>query len=622
MTSFAAVPLLVALVLLMGPRAARSQSTFSVSWSSMDTDSDPTHPEADYIGEEVGDGAKAFTGGACKCDLTPGGCDNFCCCDEDCSEEQVESFRDSAFGCATKNFSRAGGAACLDNSLLTNVNFVEKTVVGDKVCVTTAQNPSLGKFLAAPVEAESAAEFDGIYEFITAAYPTFETTTPEWLTPTEAGTEETDKYLPGDIVLSTPTGTGKRRAWKVPATDFTGACSTNGAGAKFLVDRLPGDECQLRVPSGGSLAATCVGAGAVQTWTTGATIAQTPAGTQVFSVAIASVNGVPTSAPPAPVVNGSVSNATSSGPVVTSFTGGECQNALVGLIYEVAHNGEQINAIFAHIFTKTIPGSSTGFMQKWGVKFVDQSAFVVANDPTSIRFRSGNPGYLVGKPLLVGNLLTNPSDSAEKAIEQSRQGLIVTCDGGNGTASAIPPSAEFGQDSVASCLIPLSSVNSGSVSGTCNALRAASTSGLTVSGPTTWTHVGKFGDADYAREADWTEVITTPPAPPGSSGSSDSVDICVDVVVEAQFELLVTRVGATHTSQWTVIAARRKFVQRNVDVSDLTSGNLEIRFVVSFVETRPADLVERIPNPPPLLPRLPADTFYPFSTNTGDDADA
>ena len=91
---------------------------------------------------------------ACLCDLTAGVCDANCCCDTECSQDEINIFRDSD-SCADETTATGTTTQCLSKDDLYDINpkysmnvenFIEKSML----CVVVDNSPSDGSFYVDP----------------------------------------------------------------------------------------------------------------------------------------------------------------------------------------------------------------------------------------------------------------------------------------------------------------------------------------------------------------------------------------------------------------------------------------------------------------------------------------
>lgn len=119
-----------------------------------------------------------------------------------------------------------------------------------------------------------------------------------------------------------------------------------------------------------------------------------------------------------------------------------CINIVKGLKYIISHNGSAgINNIDAYFH---IGNASRAFYQYFEVQYrwIDM-------DKTKIFARSGNPGYLIGKPIIVGLSRTNKSD--EILFNKSDAFLTLPLTGKNGECDRYI--VAFGEDIKLKCFV-------------------------------------------------------------------------------------------------------------------------------------------------------------------------
>ncbi len=99
-------------------------------------------------------------------------------------------------------------------------------------------------------------------------------------------------------------------------------------------------------------------------------------------------------------VNGTI---TTSAPFPTTAydaTNQICNNAVFQVSYTVVFSGTTISSINAKLTVGSVEATVARVEQEFLVFYVEESS-------TTIFERSGNPGYIVGKPILAGQVVTN-----------------------------------------------------------------------------------------------------------------------------------------------------------------------------------------------------------------------
>ena len=87
------------------------------------------------------------------------------------------------------------------------------------------------------------------------------------------------------------------------------------------------------------------------------------------------------------------------------YEGGMCVNGVVGVSYVFQHNGtEGISSFKAKIYLANISDAQNHVRQSYSVKYEWSSP---SNISKNVFQRSGRPGYMQGKPLLLGKLVKN-----------------------------------------------------------------------------------------------------------------------------------------------------------------------------------------------------------------------
>jgi hypothetical protein len=130
--------------------------------------------------------------------------------------------------------------------------------------------------------------------------------------------------------------------------------------------------------------------------------------------------------------------------------------------------------------------------------------------------RSGNPGYVLGLPILSGSIITNDNSlQAISTIPDPRFGITLAQDTYNSVTGLIecPSPADrlnrspvtFGENTAGGCSLWLTIADFNSAT-SCNALRTR-IADIQSSLPSLLTHVGKFGNASVENiNADWIPI--------------------------------------------------------------------------------------------------------------------
>eukprot|EP00003_Mantamonas_plastica_P014062 TRINITY_DN2441_c0_g2_i3.p1 TRINITY_DN2441_c0_g2~~TRINITY_DN2441_c0_g2_i3.p1 ORF type:complete len:372 (+),score=109.43 TRINITY_DN2441_c0_g2_i3:926-2041(+) len=260
--------------------------------------------------------------------------------------------------------------------------------------------------------------------------------------------------------------------------------------------------------------------------------------------------------------------------------------------------------------------------QKYSVQFLESG-----KTASSIRWKSGNPGYVIGKPVLAGTSVTSSGKTALEVSNVPGDGLRIIGATSTGSCQSHGTVVNFGQDTQSTCQLQLSlnAMTSG-----CASIRAQALDYF--KGSRTYTHVGKFGDASYLDIGQWLSISGSS-FPTLPTASVDPNGVCTSVVVSMDYEFLYARLGARSDPQNRIVGARVSYqtadlryncIGGSCQYSVMTSATDLQPFVlastVRFVLLPDQALVEVVPPPPPGLPTLPDDIFYPFTIEVASDA--
>jgi tectonic-1/3 len=234
--------------------------------------------------------------------------------------------------------------------------------------------------------------------------------------------------------------------------------------------------------------------------------------------------------------------------------------------------------------------------------------------------RSGNPGYIIGLPVMAGTLVTNTDvgGTTRYAINVSSDNSewLTMVAGGRceeATSRLNRKSVLFGIGMRSSCYISLSYNNMSSVCNNVqqivyNALRGTSN------------RIATFGNVSTEVVGDWIEILNYDdfrPAVPAGPGQ------CQNMLVGLDLEIVYANVGARNSPQPRIIGTRYNYkYQTNLyfqctgqacqgsSVSPPTQ-NFAISSSVTFIDaSRPP--VAAYGQVPQTSARLPEDFFYPF----------
>lgn len=246
----------------------------------------------------------------------------------------------------------------------------------------------------------------------------------------------------------------------------------------------------------------------------------------------------------------------------------------------------------ADVVVADITQANTFVDQTFSLTFVNQSASQMP------KAKSGNPGYLFGKPVVSGYLV---SDASKQAIIQSVYGIKALT--GNTCTNSSFLSIPFGVDTITACKVTVASLAEFQSLCTGNTFSAITQAEVD-------TYVGRFGNADQYNINDWIPIVDdTKP-----SSSYDALSQTCSITGGIGFDFVIAKAGPVYDEQYRIVGVRRyRFAQTWRFDSLQTTNDFWIQYRISFILTPSQSVSNRLEPLPTLLPSLPEDMFYPFS---------
>jgi tectonic-1/3 len=94
------------------------------------------------------------------------------------------------------------------------------------------------------------------------------------------------------------------------------------------------------------------------------------------------------------------------------------------------------------------------------------------------------------------------------------------------------------------------------------------------------------------------------------------------VITEVHYNFLYAKVGQFGNAQKKIVGASVKYVEQDITFRCLGSSCnptatqlFELKAIITFEDSSSDSLKDQIPGPPPIIPKLPKDIFYPFIIN-------
>ncbi|EHB15259.1 Tectonic-3 [Heterocephalus glaber] len=263
------------------------------------------------------------------------------------------------------------------------------------------------------------------------------------------------------------------------------------------------------------------------------------------------------------------------------LAGNTCQNVVSQVTYEIETNGtfgiQKVAVSFRQINLTVEPVVS--LQQDFIIHF---RAFQQSTAASVIVPRSGNPGYIVGKPVLV---LTGDISHSMTLLQSQ----------GNGICSVKRHEVQFGMNTISGCKFRLKEVD-------CSQLQNKIYQIL--HGSPRPEHVAIFGNADPDRKGEWTSILNR-----SYSVSAMNCTSCCFIPVSLEIQVLWAYIGLQSNPQAHVSRARFLYQCKPIQVSQ-KGTEVSLTTLINFVD------ITQKPEPPRTQPRidwkLPFDFFFPF----------
>ncbi|XP_023564704.1 tectonic-3 isoform X2 [Octodon degus] len=390
----------------------------------------------------------------CVCDLTPAACDLNCCCDRDCHLPHPRT----VFSFCLPGSVRSSSWTCVDNSLIfrSNSPFPSRVLLdsnGIRQFCVHVNNSKLNYFQK--VQKVSATSFQALAaEFGGGSCSA--TLQPQPLPPFYKAGDPILTYFPTRSIIS---------LLRQPAGVGAGGVCAQRNPAGFLESKRTTCTHILK-----NLASSCtldpaLDAGSYYNFT----VLKVPRG-------VTDLQNMKFQVP--------VTLASQADPPV--LAGNTCQNAVSQVTYEIETNGtfgiQQVSVSFRQINLTIEPVVS--LQQDFIVHFRAFRQSTVAAAAAAVP-RSGNPGYVVGKPVLV---LTGDLTHSMTLLQSQ----------GNGICSVKRHEVQFGINAISGCKLRLTEVD-------CSQLQSEIYQIL--HGSPRPEHVAIFGNATPAQKGGWTRIL-------------------------------------------------------------------------------------------------------------------
>lgn len=633
----------------------------------------------------------------CACDLTAGKCDYNCCCDPDCTTEQKSRFTDLGV-CSLERYTSDGLRYCYDDTELSKINHraqikendAAEAAFSDVLCIEVKNRYYEGEFYD-NTAVKSSSVFDtslGKKDHEYSDKP------PSVILDSYYDQNDTISSFKKNSTDSTDTfSTVSGGVWSIPSADFSGLC--NDQSYATYENEFPGPfSVAYSAPSGGqflniasqeksgkcirefsttvsAFEYQCENAQSIKSYVFDLWVAKSADGTSTdgdkTNVELKEVKYIhPTTGAVTDITLSSVTS--SSCPTQYVNTGTDysnypsacrfgtysssptqtCLNVVKSVKYvvqTVKDSKGTISNVYAYVTVTDQPYASTGtsMVQSFMLSFGDTSGVTATSNlpygNKNIRTRSGNPGYIVGAPLLWGNTNTQALTYVNEVTEGLRIPAAVALSPNENLASvssldncptvgqessdvAVP----FGYDISSGCSMKLtkSELKSLCCTGNTNCVVSASSNYATsegipvflnVSDFTKGMWVGQYGNADPMDPSQWISISS--PSSLTSRVWDDAASTCRNMYSGLSYQFLIAKTGEREFPQNKVIAARVQYIEsdwvwRQAVDDSMTTQSFPLSSVVTFVYKDDEKFNGYTPPPPPIIFNVPHDVFYPF----------
>ncbi|XP_048727390.2 tectonic-3-like isoform X2 [Ostrea edulis] len=308
-----------------------------------------------------------------------------------------------------------------------------------------------------------------------------------------------------------------------------------------------------------------------------------------------------------------------------TFNTTHCNDVVLGVEYHITHDGSSgISSAEVRLTMGSIQTTDLPISQTYG------SSFSSVNELNkTITDRSGNPGYITGKPVRAGVLVLNTTGENKYAMIENMYNLTIVKASATGTCltdSAQREQVNFGVNMLSGCLIRFNLFNV-SADQYCQAMQNAVVDAMegvvdtvTRDDPTRQRRVATYGNSDPLKPGDWVQILRDPPETINPDDSVCSMSMGMST------EILYANTGALANPQPKIIGVYFKYETKQDVIytcagSRCTEGNTEVdmsyevRNSVTFIDvSQPA--TGYVGEPPVFLAKVPYDFFYPFTSSS------
>ncbi|KAE8635237.1 hypothetical protein XENTR_v10002558 [Xenopus tropicalis] len=497
----------------------------------------------------------------CVCDLLVGQCDVNCCCDPDCSTSDFSLFSGCSIPVVTVD-----SQLCTQETVQYSINASKRVVntveqINPSIfCIQATNYPPALSYITP--EVPTASNFDSLLALYGGVSFSTTNSVQNAFVPSATRYEYGSPLLTASAYLSLPAPLGTKEC-----TD------RNPVG--FLVSQ--DSTCTWNV----SLNNCSVPALTLATYTDVRIIATPNSGNQinitVQSIMKKSLDGIFIPS----VIDHYV-------PVLDNTTE-LCKDVVLGGSYQILYTEQgAITAVNAFLILGVINATLGTVQQSFKVSFVQDGTF-----PSLL---SGNPGYIVGLPVIAGfkepqsGIIQNTNRFAQLTILRSSAGQNCLTEEGNRAAVL------FGYNMVSGCKLQYPVPCQVAATAILNVLR----------GQQFPEYVASFGNSQPQNVLDWVPITVVTSTLPQSATADCKIPVSLDL------EVRWTKYGSLVNPQAQIVNVTEKITYAFVQNTNSGSGNvLQISTSVTFLDVS-APAQPGYKAPPTIDATLPFDFFRPF----------
>ncbi|VDI77877.1 tectonic-1/3 [Mytilus galloprovincialis] len=264
-----------------------------------------------------------------------------------------------------------------------------------------------------------------------------------------------------------------------------------------------------------------------------------------------------------------------------------------------------------------------------------QNVVTQVND-VNVTERSGNPGYIVGKPVRAGIRYINESFGNRNIIVENGYDLSLVKSSAAGTCltdAGNRVQVNFGQEMRSGCLIRFNLDTTTMSADYCTAMQQIINVALEGSDdyvnvePIKNRYVATFGNSEPEQTGDWVPILQFPAGTTGASPVQNLDGLSCQLSMGMHIQVVYSSLGSKANPQAKILGVafiyeKPQTITYTCSGSSCQPGNanvdqsFEISQSVSFVDVS-APATGAVGDAPIFIAKVPNDFFYPFGTGSG-----